>query len=97
MEKIKEIALTAMRSLELGMSNEAGRVCSAGTCLYACYVLRMMLYTLPEQVVCDAFSGSGTTAVAKKAKEIAIKHHRLLIEEVGVETNIAMKAAKQRW
>jgi hypothetical protein len=45
----------------------------------------------------EAYPEQTTSQLAKRAAELAVMHHRQLIESVGVPMNVALKTAKQCW
>lgn len=45
----------------------------------------------------EAYPEQTTSQLAKRAVELAVMHHRQLIENVGVPAYVALKAAKQCW
>ena len=45
----------------------------------------------------EAYPEQTTSQLAKRAAELAIMHHRQLIENVGVPMNVALKTAKKCW
>lgn len=45
----------------------------------------------------EAYPEQTTSQLAKRAAELAIIHHRQLIENVGVPMNVALKTAKKCW
>ena len=45
----------------------------------------------------EAYPEQTTTQLAKRAAELAVMHHRQLIESVGVPPDVALKTAKKCW
>ena len=45
----------------------------------------------------EAYPEQTTSQLAKRAVELAVMHHRQLIENVGVPAYVALKAAKKCW
>ena len=56
-------------------------------------------WEIPEGMddLLEAYPEQTTSQLAKRAVELAIMHHRQLIENVGVPMNVALKAAKKCW